>query len=330
MSVLKPPMTPASMGSLPTPTAQVLPSPAGKQGLGVSTSAHTPTAITSPYRSSNPHLPGSQKSRREQAVVFVFDATYLTREMFFKVTAKGGSLEGIMRRLVDNGKQSVRVGKASEGPSNVAKAARSGAADEQGKGKGKANEDEGFEVRSVQMLCPYPRAEFSSSSFEYQLSSHVLPPLRHHHLQRPEFFTSNTFSPTRTSSLPSPFFWVTSNQPAIFHQKYRQRLRSPASNSDTEITRILGTKTRNGWKNLDWLLQQKRRQSSRSQCRQRHLVAMRHQASVCSKAPSQRWSFSTFKEITPSLYQIYLPPRRGVGRRLHHFRQISNYPPLLA
>jgi hypothetical protein len=146
MSALKPPMTPASMGSLPTPTAQVLPSPA-RQNVGVNVS-HTPSAMTSPYRSSNPHLAGTQSSRPEQAVVFVFDATYLTREMYFKLTAKGGSLEGIMRRLVDNGKQSLRVGKASDGPTSAGKANAKEVA-EQGKGKGKANEDEGSEVRYI-------------------------------------------------------------------------------------------------------------------------------------------------------------------------------------
>ena len=152
MSVSKPPMTPASMGSLPTPTAQVLPSPAARPGLGAATSAHTPTAMTSPYRSSNPHLSGTQSSHPEQAVVFVFDATYLTREMFFKVTAKGGSLEGIMRRLVDNGRQSVRVGQASDGTSSATKTGSARTTGEQGKGKGKASEDEGFEVRCIWML----------------------------------------------------------------------------------------------------------------------------------------------------------------------------------
>lgn len=71
--------------------------------------------------------------------------------MYFKLTAKGGSLEGIMRRLVDNGKQSVRVGKASDGPTSAAKASVKEAAD-QGKGKGRANEDEGFEVRYISVI----------------------------------------------------------------------------------------------------------------------------------------------------------------------------------
>lgn len=111
--------------------------------------------MTSPYRSSNPHLSGTQSYRPEQAVVFVFDATYLTREMFFKVTAKGGSLEGIMRRLVDNGRQSVRAEKASEGTANAAKTGSARTTVEQGKGKGKASEDEGFEVRCIWMLSVY-------------------------------------------------------------------------------------------------------------------------------------------------------------------------------
>lgn len=142
-------MTPVSMGSLPTPTAHVLPSPS-RSGLSAATSTVANTAGTSPYRNSNPQLSAPQKLRPEHAVVFVFDATYLTREMFFKVTAKGGSLEGIMRRLVENGKQSVRAQKHLEGLSGTGKTASSAAigegAGEQGKGKEKANEDEGFEV----------------------------------------------------------------------------------------------------------------------------------------------------------------------------------------
>lgn len=141
-------MTPVSMGSLPTPTAHVLPSPS-KYGLGAASSTLTNTSGTSPYRNSNPQLSASQKLRPEHAVVFVFDATYLTREMFFKVTAKGGSLEGIMRRLVENGKQALRAQKHLEGinaaktASNAVNVDRGG---DQGKGKERANEDEGFEV----------------------------------------------------------------------------------------------------------------------------------------------------------------------------------------
>lgn len=99
---------------------------------------------------------GAQSTRPEQAVVFVFDATYLTREMFFKVTAKGGSLEGIMRRLVDNGKQSLRVEKSAEGQTSAGK---TGTVEAASKGKGKAKEDEGFEVgySSVLLLIHYIR-----------------------------------------------------------------------------------------------------------------------------------------------------------------------------
>ncbi|KAJ9117146.1 hypothetical protein QFC20_000289 [Naganishia adeliensis] len=147
MSGLKPPMTPVSMGSLPTPTAHVLPSPS-KSGLGAASSTLTNTSGTSPYRNSNSQLSASQKLRPEHAVVFVFDATYLTREMFFKVTAKGGSLEGIMRRLVENGKQALRAQKHLEGISAAKTASNAVNVDgggDQGKGKGRANEDEGFE-----------------------------------------------------------------------------------------------------------------------------------------------------------------------------------------
>ncbi|KAJ9124159.1 hypothetical protein QFC22_000956 [Naganishia vaughanmartiniae] len=139
MSALKPPMTPISMGSLPTPTPQVLPSPA--KYPAPSLPSH---AAGSPYQRINTSYDPTQRHRPEHAVVFVFDATYLTREIFFKVTAKGGSLEGIMRRLVENGKQSVRVQKTLIGASGIQSAAQ-GSEGGQGKGKEKANQDEGFD-----------------------------------------------------------------------------------------------------------------------------------------------------------------------------------------
>ncbi|KAJ9106199.1 hypothetical protein QFC21_001343 [Naganishia friedmannii] len=144
MSALKPPMTPASMGSLPTPTPQVLPSPA-KYPSGPASSLPSHVA-GSPYPSTNASYDPMQRHRPEHAVAFVFDATYLTREIFFKVTAKGGSLEGIMRRLVENGKQSLRVQKtlmnASGDKAGLMASNLEGA---QGKGKEKANQDEGFD-----------------------------------------------------------------------------------------------------------------------------------------------------------------------------------------
>lgn len=142
-------MTPVSMGSLPTPTAHVLPSPT-KSGLSAATSTVANTTGDSPYHRSNPQFAAAQKFRPEHAVVFVFDATYLTREMFFKVTAKGGSLEGIMRRLVENGKQALRARKHLEGTVNAAKTGSNSVtadgANGQDKGKEKAEDDEGFDV----------------------------------------------------------------------------------------------------------------------------------------------------------------------------------------
>jgi hypothetical protein len=165
-------MTPVSMGSLPTPTAHVLPSPS-KSGLGAASSTLTNTSGTSPYRNSNPQLSASQKLRPEHAVVFVFDATYLTREMFFKVTAKGGSLEGIMRRLVENGKQALRAQKRLEGISaakTVSNVVNSDGGGDQGKGKEKANEDEGFEVGLPTGLSISPHHLTLLYSFECQPS----------------------------------------------------------------------------------------------------------------------------------------------------------------
>ncbi|KAJ9105179.1 hypothetical protein QFC19_003639 [Naganishia cerealis] len=154
MSALKPPMTPVSMGSLPTPTPQVLPSPA-KYPSGSSLPSQ---ATGSPYQKTNLSLGSTQRLRPEHAVVFVFDATYLTREIFFKVTAKGGSLEGIMRRLVENGKQSVRVQKTLASSVNNEKmdstaASNTDGANEQNKGKEKANQDEG--ILYQQYFQPY-------------------------------------------------------------------------------------------------------------------------------------------------------------------------------
>jgi hypothetical protein len=173
MSALKPPMTPVSMGSLPTPTPQMLPSPAKyPSGPASSLPSH---AAGSPHQKPNTLPDPTQRHRPEHAVVFVFDATYLTREIFFKVTAKGGSLEGIMRRLVENGKQSVRVQKTLKGASGdkagtgaPAAASLEGA---QNKGKEKANQDEGFDVSSAftASCCCRPFAEHvPDGSFECQ------------------------------------------------------------------------------------------------------------------------------------------------------------------
>lgn len=133
------------MGSLPTPTAQVLPSPA-KYPSGPGSSLPS-QAAGSPYQRTSTSYDPTQRHRPEHAVVFVFDATYLTREIFFKVTAKGGSLEGIMRRLVENGKQSVRVQNTLMGVSgDKGGTVASSAEIARGKGKEKANQDEGFDV----------------------------------------------------------------------------------------------------------------------------------------------------------------------------------------